>query len=133
MEKIFARMYVCKYCLLYTSRYSSDNQRSESIDAQIRLIRKWAQEYNIIIDKVYADEAQSAKRDDRQQFQQMIADSKKQKGWQLVLVHKLDRFARNRMDSVASVSYTHLLIVILINVAFLKCQYLNRLIYMHLM
>ena len=31
----------------------------------------------------------------------MIADSKKQKGWQLVLVHKLDRFARNRMDSVA--------------------------------
>ena len=101
LEKIKQRLkVVVLHAVIYT-RYSSDNQRSESIDAQIRLIRKWAQEYNIIIDKVYADEAQSAKRDDRQQFQQMIADSKKQKGWQLVLVHKLDRFARNRMDSVA--------------------------------
>ena len=101
LEKIKQRLkVVVLHAVIYT-RYSSDNQRSESIDAQIRLIRKWAQEYNIIIDKVYADEAQSAKRDDRQQFQQMIADSKKQKDWQLVLVHKLDRFARNRMDSAA--------------------------------
>lgn len=51
---------VVLHAVIYT-RYSSDNQRSESIDAQIRLIRKWAQEHNIIIDKVYADEAQSAK------------------------------------------------------------------------
>ena len=101
LEKIKQRLkVVVLHAVIYT-RYSSDNQRSESIDAQIRLIRKWAQEHNIVIDKIYADEAQSAKRDDRQQFQQMIADSKKQKGWQLVLVHKLDRFARNRMDSVA--------------------------------
>ena len=56
---------------------------------------------SIVIDKIYADEAQSAKSDERKQFQQMIADSKKQKDWQLVLVHKLDRFARNRMDSAA--------------------------------
>lgn len=76
-------------------------QRGESIDAQIRLIRKWSDEHSIVIDKIYADEAQSAKSDERKQFQQMIADSKKQKDWQLVLVHKLDRFARNRMDSAA--------------------------------
>ena len=101
LEKIKQRLkVVVLHAVIYT-RYSSDNQRSESIDAQIRLIRKWAQEHNIVIDKIYADEAQSAKRDDRQQFQQMIADSKKQKGWQLGLVHKLDRFARNRMDSAA--------------------------------
>ncbi len=101
LEKIKQRLNVVVLHAVVYVRYSSENQRSESIDAQIRLIRKWADEHNIIIDKVYADEAQSAKRDDRQQFQQMIADSKKQRGWQLVLVHKLDRFARNRMDSVA--------------------------------
>ena len=52
LEKIKQRLkVVVLHAVIYT-RYSSDNQRSESIDAQIRLIRKWAQEHNIIIDKV---------------------------------------------------------------------------------
>ena len=84
LEKIKQRLkVVVLHAVIYT-RYSSDNQRSESIDAQIRLIRKWSDEHSIVIDKIYADEAQSAKSDERKQFQQMIADSKKQKEWQLV-------------------------------------------------
>lgn len=88
----------CLRAVIYV-RYSSDNQRIESIDAQIRLIKEWAKEHNILIVAIYADEAQTAKRDDRKQFQQMMTDSKTQSDWQLVLVHKLDRFARNRIDS----------------------------------
>ena len=40
----------------------------------------------------------SARTDDRPQFQQMIRDSAK-KQFDVVLVWKLDRFARNRTDS----------------------------------
>ena len=80
------------------ARYSSDMQRSESIDAQIRLITDFAQRHNIVILEQYVDEAKSAKRDNREAFQRMISDSKTS-DWQLVIVHKLDRFARNRYDS----------------------------------
>lgn len=81
------------------ARYSSDMQRGESIDAQIRIMKDFAKKHNIIITAQYVDEAQSAKRDDREEFQRMIHESKNS-DWQVVIVHKLDRFARNRYDSV---------------------------------
>ena len=46
----------------------------------------------------YIDRAISAKTDNRPEFQQMIKDSDK-KLFDIVLVWKLDRFARNRYDS----------------------------------
>ena len=46
----------------------------------------------------YIDRAFSAKTDKRPDFQKMIKDSAK-KNFNLVLVWKLDRFARNRYDS----------------------------------
>lgn len=46
----------------------------------------------------YTDEARSATTDNRPQFQQMIADSGKGI-FDIVLVHKLDRFSRDRYDS----------------------------------
>ena len=48
--------------------------------------------------KHYIDRAISAKTDNRPQFQQMIKDSER-KLFDMVLVWKLDRFARNRYDS----------------------------------
>ncbi len=44
--------------------------------------------------------AYSAKTDDRPDFQRMIKDSGKKKIFDVVLVWKLDRFARNRYDAV---------------------------------
>lgn len=88
----------CLRAVMY-ARYSSDNQRCESIDAQLRLMKSFANDNSIIIVGQYIDEAQTGKRDDRKQFQQMLSDSKVQSDWQLVLVHKIDRFARNRYDS----------------------------------
>lgn len=80
------------------ARYSSDNQREESIDAQIRAIKEFAQHNGYHVIKEYVDEALSAKTDNRPQFLQMITDSKS-KQFEVVICHKLDRFARNRYDS----------------------------------
>ncbi|HEX9061375.1 MAG TPA: recombinase family protein, partial [Clostridia bacterium] len=79
-------------------RYSSDNQREESIDAQLRAITEYAKNKDYIIINTYIDEARSATTDNRPQFLSLIDDSSN-KEFSLVIVHKLDRFARNRYDS----------------------------------
>ena len=80
------------------ARYSSDNQREESIVAQERAIREFCQKNNYNLIKVYKDEAISGTSiKDRTEFLQLIEDSKK-KEFQCVVVHKFDRFARNRYD-----------------------------------
>ena len=80
------------------ARFSSDNQRSESIDAQIRAMKAYCKQHNFVIVNTYIDEAKSATTDRRPAFQQMIADSSNHT-FDILLVHKLDRFARNRYDS----------------------------------
>ena len=80
------------------ARYSSDNRREESIEGQIRECTAYAEKNGITIVKHYIDRAVSAKTDNRPEFQQMIKDSDK-KLFDIVLVWKLDRFARNRYDS----------------------------------
>jgi site-specific DNA recombinase len=79
-------------------RYSSDNQRQESIEAQIRAIEKYCVSSNIEIVKVYADEAKTATNDNRPEFLKMfkVIDMGL---FDCIVVHKLDRFARNRYDS----------------------------------
>ncbi|MGB9661252.1 MAG: recombinase family protein [Moorellaceae bacterium] len=81
------------------ARFSSDSQREESITAQLRAIREYALKNDIQIVREYTDEARSATTDDRPGFLQMIADLKNGLKVDLVLVHKLDRFARNRYDA----------------------------------
>ena len=80
------------------ARYSSDNQREESIEGQIRECTAYAEKNGFTVVKHYIDRAISAKTDNRPEFQQMIKDSDK-KLFDIVLVWKLDRFARNRYDS----------------------------------
>lgn len=80
------------------ARFSSDNQRHESIDAQIRAIKEYSAKNNIQLLKIYQDAAQSATTDKREQFLQMMSDAKS-KTFDCVIVHKLDRFSRDRYDS----------------------------------
>ncbi len=80
------------------ARYSSDSQREESIEGQLRECYAFAEKQGISIIDTYIDRALSAKTDNRPAFQQMIKDSAKQK-FDLIIVWKLDRFARNRYDS----------------------------------
>lgn len=79
-------------------RYSSDLQREESIEAQKRAITDFCKKEGYTILRFYEDRAQSAKTDNRTAFKKMIEDSSKRE-FQAVVVHKLDRFARNRYDS----------------------------------
>ena len=80
------------------ARYSSDNQREESIDGQIRECKEFAEKNDIRIIDTYIDKALSAKTDNRPLFQQMIKESPKGL-FDVIIVWKLDRFARNRYDS----------------------------------
>ncbi len=80
------------------ARYSSDNQREESIEGQIRECTAFAEKNGITILRHYIDRAFSAKTDNRPEFQNMIKDSGKRL-FDMVIVWKLDRFARNRYDS----------------------------------
>ena len=80
------------------ARYSSDNQREESIEGQIRDCMQYAEYNDIQVVGSYIDRAMSAKTDNRPNFQQMIKDSAKRL-FDVIIVWKLDRFARNRFDS----------------------------------
>lgn len=80
------------------ARYSSDNQREESIEGQLRDCQEYAKYNNISIVGSYIDRALSAKTDNRPNFQKMIKDSSKRL-FDMIIVWKLDRFARNRFDS----------------------------------
>lgn len=80
-------------------RFSSEGQRDGySIAAQMRAVNDFCEKEGHTIYKFYIDEAQSATDDDRESFLDMIDDAKAQK-FEGIIVHKLDRFARNRYDS----------------------------------
>ena len=80
------------------ARYSCDNQREESIDGQIRECTEFAERIGITVLRCYCDRALSAKTDNRPQFLEMIRDAEKNL-FDMIIVWKLDRFARNRYDS----------------------------------
>ena len=80
------------------ARYSSDNQRDESIDAQLRAAEKYCRDKEYIIVEKYLDRAKSGRTDKRPEFQRMMDDSKKDM-FDIVLVHKLNRFSRNLKDA----------------------------------
>lgn len=85
------------YVVAY-ARFSSDNQREESIDAQLRAIRSYCDQKGYVLLDSYVDEARSATTDDRPSFQRMVRDAAAG-NFSAVIVHKLDRFSRNRYDS----------------------------------
>jgi len=59
------------------ARYSSHNQREESIEGQIRECQDFAARNDITIVGEYIDRAISGKTDNRADFQRMIKDSER--------------------------------------------------------
>ena len=84
-------------------RFSSENQQDGfSIEAQQKAIREFCDKEGYEIVRFYVDEAKTGTTTEgRTSFLEMLSDSKKGE-FQLVIVHKLDRFARNRVDSAVS-------------------------------
>lgn len=80
------------------ARYSCDNQREESIEGQLRECREFAARKGYTLVGSYIDRAVSAKTDNRPEFQRMVKESSGGL-FDMVIVWKLDRFARNRYDS----------------------------------
>jgi len=80
-------------------RVSSDRQAEKelSIPAQLKAIRQFCQERGWIIVREYIEKGKSAKTDDRPEFQKMIAMARRaNRNFDAIVVHKFDRFARNR-------------------------------------
>ena len=89
------------------ARFSSDRQREESIEGQLRECHEYAEKNGITIIGEYIDRALSASKntEKRLDFLRMIRDSSARQ-FEAVLVWKLDRFARDRFDSA---HYKHVL------------------------
>lgn len=81
------------------ARYSCELQREESIDGQVRECLAFAKSKGYEIINQYIDRAISAKTDDRPSFQQMIRDGTDRR-FDAIIVWKVDRFARNRLDAL---------------------------------
>ena len=85
-------------------RVSTEDQTEYSPDAQLRELRDYAASHGMILDDrfIYADEGISGRKADRRPaFQEMIRTAKlKDHPFDVILVHKFDRFARSREDSV---------------------------------
>ena len=80
------------------ARYSSDNQREESIEGQIRECTAYAEEERLHGGQTLHPIVPFLQNGQPPQFQQMIKDS--ERGiFDVIIVWKLDRFARNRYDS----------------------------------
>lgn len=85
-------------------RVSTADQTELSPDAQLRLIKEYASKQGISIPSkyIFRDEGISGRKaDKRPAFMRMIAIAKqKPRPFDLILVHKFDRFSRSREDSI---------------------------------
>ena len=85
------------------ARVSSEEQvQGYSIQAQLRACREWAEKHGYTVTKEYLEEGQSAFRnlERRAALKELLADSVgKQRGFDVIIVHKLDRLFRNTLES----------------------------------
>ena len=80
------------------ARFSSANQQETSITGQLRVCNEYADRNNLNVVDTYIDRAFSGRTDNRPQFKQMLEDSK-YNNFDMILVYKVDRFARDRYIS----------------------------------
>lgn len=89
-----------KNAVIY-ARYSSDNQTEQSIEGQLRDCHAYAERQGLKVVREYIDRAISGRRDDRPAFQEMLRDAGTGT-FSVVLVWKLDRFARSKYTSAVA-------------------------------
>lgn len=83
--------------VIYTRVSSKEQVDGFSLEAQKELCEKWAEENSHEVIKIFSDEGKSGRTDDRKEFQKAVkyvltggADG--------ILIHKIDRFARDMGD-----------------------------------
>jgi len=84
-------------------RVSTEEQAAEgmSIMAQKKALAEYAAKNHMVVVDEFIDEGVSARTAERKQFQRMVSNAKKKpKPFDIILIHKTDRFARNREDAI---------------------------------
>lgn len=81
------------------ARFSSHNQREESIEQQVAECRLFAEQNNLEIIETYADSAVSGKTENRTQFQRLKRDAQRGK-FSTIIAYKSNRIARNMMNAL---------------------------------
>ena len=84
--------------VIYARFSPGPNQRDESIEGQVRECREVAKRYGLMVIHEYVDKRMTGTNDERPSFQRMLRDADRGL-FDVVLVWKMDRFARNRFDS----------------------------------
>jgi site-specific DNA recombinase len=97
------------------ARYSSENQRPESIDDQISACRKLAKQRSIVIadDHIYSDQAQSGARSDRPALAALMAAARSAE-FDAVMVDDLSRLARDNhlmLSLIAELSFAGIRVI----------------------
>lgn len=88
-------------CAIYCRFSSRQQEGGYSIEAQKSACLEYAQRQNWKVHRIYEDKALSGTSDERDSFQEMIsAAGGSPPPFTVIMVHKLDRFARNRYDSI---------------------------------
>lgn len=100
------------------ARYSSENQRPESIEDQIGACLRLARErgLRVLEDHVYADQAQSGARRDREGLGALVAAAQNEQ-FDVVLVDDLSRLARDNYLMLSVMAELHFEGVRVISVA----------------
>lgn len=80
------------------ARFSSDMQREESIDAQVRACRDYCKKKGYLVTGIYKDEAKSGKSTiERDEYNRLQKDAEDDL-FDVIIMHKIDRNARNELD-----------------------------------
>lgn len=89
-------------CAIYCRFSSKDQEKGFSIEAQEDECRAFAKSRGWTITHMYVDRARSGTSDKRDEFQRMISDviESQENPFDALIVHKSNRFARNRADAV---------------------------------
>lgn len=83
------------------ARYSSHNQREESIEEQVKECMAYAKRNNLFVAETYADKAVSGRTDRRRDFQRMMRDA--EKGYfSVVISYKSNRIGRNMLQALTN-------------------------------
>lgn len=80
-------------------RYSSDNQTENSIRSQRAALRTYCITRNLYIMNEYVDRARTGRNANRDAFQTLIEDAKKNPPWKKVLVFMFNRYFRNSAEA----------------------------------
>lgn len=87
-----------KKAVIY-ARYSSSSQNEQSIETQLDKCNEYAKANKLTVIKHYIDKGMTGTNANRPGFQEMINDAR-DRLFNVVIVYKLDRFARDEFDDI---------------------------------